>query len=245
MRLTGKVAVITGASRGIGAAIAKQFASEGARIVVNYRSNRIAADEVVQAIRDNGGHAISVRADVSSQSDVIELVEAAVHAFGRIDILVNNAGWAKLQSLEELDVSAIDQQLAINVKGLILATQAVAKKMTDGGRVINISSIAAKGTPGGSVYSATKAAANALTKSHAFELGQRGITVNAVAPAAVETDLYFEVGLDENHESSLAATPLGRIGNVDDVARAALFFASDDAGWITGEILQVSGGKAM
>jgi len=159
--------------------------------------------------------------------------------------LVNNAGWAKLQPLEEIELAAIDAQLATNVTGLILTTQAAAAAMEDGGRVINISSIAAKGGAGGSVYSATKAAANTLTKCFAAELGPRGITVNAVAPAAIETDLYFEVGLNENHENSLASTPLGRIGDVDDVARAALFFASEDAAWITGEILHVSGGKAM
>lgn len=245
MKLAGKVAVITGGSRGIGAAIARCFAAHDAKVVVNYQSNRAAADAVVSDILKHGGDAIAVAADVSLTSDVNSLMAEAQSAFGALDILVNNAGWAKLQRLEQIDGDAIDAQLATNIKGVILTTQAAAAVMRNGGRVINVSSIAAKGGAGGSVYSATKAAANALTKCYAAELGPRQITVNAIAPAAVETDLYFEVGLDQNHEASLAATPLGRIGDVNDVARAALFFASDDAAWITGEILQVSGGKAM
>ena len=245
MKLVGKVAVITGASRGIGAAIAKCFAANGAKVVLNYRSNREAANAVVSEISERRGDAIAVAGDVSNALDMGALMETAQHTFGRVDILVNNAGWAKLQPLDQIEPGAIDTQLATNITGLILTTQAAASVMQSRGRVINISSIAAKGGAGGSVYSATKAAANTLTKCYAEELGPRGITVNAIAPAAIETDLYFEVGLDQNHEKSLAATPLGRIGDVDDIARAALFFASDDAAWITGEILQVSGGKAM
>ena len=244
-KLTGKVAIITGASRGIGAAIAKGFAANGAKIVVNFRSNQVAAQAVVAAIQAAGGEAIAVAGNVSVGADVDALIAAACRAYGQVDILVNNAGWAKLQPLAEIERTAIDAQLATNVTGLILMTQAAARVMKTGGTIINVSSIAAKGGPGGSVYSATKAAANALTKCYAAELGPKGITVNAIAPAAVETDLYFEVGLDQNHETSLSATPLGWIGSVEDVARAALFFASDDAAWITGEVLHVSGGKAM
>lgn len=245
MKLAGKVAVITGASRGVGAAIAKCFAANGASVVVNYRSNQEAANAVVSEISERGGDAIAVAGDVSNTLDMGALVDTALRTFGRMDILVNNAGWAKLQPLDQIEPEAIDAQLATNNAGLILTTQAAARVMQSNGRVINISSIAAKGGAGGSVYSGTKAAVNTLTKCYAAELGPRGITVNAIAPAAIETDLYFEVGLDQNQEKSLAATPLGRIGDVDDVARAALFFASDDAAWITGEILQVSGGKAM
>lgn len=245
MKLAGKVAVITGASRGIGAAIAKCFAANGAKVVVNYRTNQEAADAVVSDIIERGGDAIAIIGDVSKATNVEALMAETHQAFGRVDILVNNAGWAKLQPLEHIETDAIEAQLATNVTGLILTTQAAAAVMQKGGRVINVSSIAAKGGAGGSVYGATKAAANALTKCYAAELGPRGITVNAVAPAAVETDLYFEVGLDQNQERSLAETPLGRIGDVEDVARAALFFASDDAAWITGEILHVSGGKSM
>ena len=245
MRLAGKTAIVTGASRGIGAAIAKRFAAEGAKIIVNYRSNASAAKAVVQAIEADGGHAMALQADIANPKEVNAMVAATMTEFDHLDILVNNAGWAKLQTLDEIEPATIEAQLATNVTGLILATQAASREMNSGGRVINISSIAAKGGAGGSVYSATKAAGNALTKCYAAELGPRGITVNAVAPAAVETDLYYEVGLDENHERSLAATPLGRIGDVDDVAHAALFFASEDAAWITGEVLQVSGGKAM
>ncbi len=245
MRLANKVAIITGASRGIGAEIARQFAKAGAKVVVNFRGSEDKARQVVQSIQSGGGDAIAVQGDVVSADDISSLVESTVQHFGGLDILVNNAGWARLQRLEDIAPDDLDRQLSINIKGLILGTQAAARVMRRKGRVINISSIAAKGGPGGSVYSATKAAGNALTKSYAAELGPRGITVNAIAPAAVETDLYYDVGLDKNHDNSLAATPLGWIGTVEDVAKAALFFASEDAAWITGEILQVSGGKAM
>lgn len=243
MNLTGKVALITGASRGIGAAIARCFAANGAKIIVNYRKNQDAANTVVDDIREAGGQAVAIAGDVSVASDVKALVATAQDTFGPVDILVNNAGWAKLQPLSEIEAATINAQLATNFTGVILMTQAAAAAMEDGGRVINVSSIAARGGAGGSVYSATKAAVNTLTKCYAAELGSRGITVNAIAPAAIETDLYYEVGLDQNHAKSLAATPLGRIGDVDDVARAALFFASDDAAWITGEVLHVSGGR--
>jgi len=245
MRLVEKVAIITGASRGIGAEIARQFAKAGANVVVNYCGSEDKARDVVQAIQLRGGEAIAVQGDVASPDDMSNLVETAVQHFGGLDILVNNAGWARLQRLEEIVPDDLDRQLSINIKGLVLGTQAATRVMRENGRVINISSIAAKGGAGGSIYSATKAATNTLTKSYAAELGPRGITVNAIAPAAIETDLYYEVGLDKNHDNSLASTPLGWIGTAEDVAKAALFFASEDAAWITGEILQVSGGKAM
>lgn len=245
MRLKGKTAIVTGASRGIGEAIARRFAKEGANVVVNYRRAKDKADAVVSDILEQGGQALAVQADVCDVGAIQQMVNRTISSFGGLDILVNNAGWAKLQPLEDITPELIDSQLNINIKGIILTTQAVCKHINDKGRIINISSIAAKGGACTSVYSATKAAANALTKSYAAELGPRGITVNALAPAAVETDLYFEVGLDKNHDNSLASTPLGYIGDVHDVANAALFFASDEASWITGEILQVSGGKAM
>ncbi|MEM9505740.1 MAG: SDR family oxidoreductase [Cyanobacteria bacterium P01_E01_bin.43] len=245
MRLQGKTAIVTGGSRGIGASIAKVFAKEGASVIVGYRSQAESAEQVVADIVLQGGCASAVQADVTSPGDLAELCDASVIDFGGLDIFVNNAGWAKLQPLDQIDAKLVMQQLQTNIAGLIFGTQAAARVMNDGGRIINITSIAAKGGPGGSVYSATKAAGNTLTKCYAAELGHRKITVNAIAPAAVETDLYYEVGLDKNHENALAATPLGWIGTSDDVAKAAVFFASDDAEWITGEVLQVSGGRAM
>ena len=245
MKLENKVAIITGASRGIGAEIAKRFAHEGSSVVVNYRSNKAKALEVVEGINKSNGQAIAVKGDVSSVDDMKNLVRQATQNFGGLDIFVNNAGCADLQRLEEISLSAMSRQIDINIKGVILGTQAAAKAMRDNGRIINISSIAAQGGVGQSIYSATKAAMNSLTKSYALELGPRGITVNAVAPAAVETDLYFEVGLDKYHESSVKNTPLGWIGSVSDVANAVTFFASEDAAWITGEILKVSGGKTL
>ena len=245
MQLNGKTALITGASRGIGAAIAKRFAAEGASVAVNYHSSPQKAEAVVVQIVEAGGQAIAVRGNLRETATIDDMVARVGEAFGRIDILVNNAGWASLQSLEEITRSDLVAQFELNVFGLIETIRAAAPYMSEGGRIINITSIAAKGGAGGAVYGATKAAGNSLTKSFAEELGPRGITVNAVAPAAVETDLDFEVGLDQRRDAAIAGTPLGRAGSVDDVASAALYFASDDAAWVTGEILQVSGGRAM
>jgi len=245
MQLKNKTAIITGGSRGIGAAIAKCFASEGASVLISYRLDAESAEKTVAEIKLAGGRAAAICSDVTSPGDLRELCEACVVDFGGLNIFVNNAGWAKLQSLDEIEPVALDAQLQTNIAGLIYGTQAAARVMRNNGRIINITSIAAKGGPGGSVYSATKAAGNTLTKCFAAELGPRGITVNAVAPAAVETDLYYEVGLDKNHDAALAATPLGRIGSAKDVAKAVLFFASEDSAWVTGEVLQVSGGRAM
>lgn len=245
MRLKNKTAIITGASRGIGAAIATSFAEEGASVVINYHASADKAEQLATDICTAGGRAIAVQGDVRSQDDMAQLCEACCVNFGQLDIFVNNAGWAKLQTLTDIDIASLDAQLRTNISGTVFGTQAAAALMKDGGRIINITSIAAKGGAGGSVYSATKAAGNSLTKCYAAELGPKGITVNAIAPAAVETDLYYEVGLDKNKDSALAGTPLGRLGTVEDIARAAIFFASDDAAWITGEVLQVSGGRAM
>ena len=245
MKLIEKVAIVTGASRGIGAAIAKRFAQEGAYVVINYCNSANKANDVVNEIVEKGGKAISIQADMRTPQGAKQLVKKAIENFGHLDIFVNNAGGAILQPLALITPRDIKMQFDLNVFGLIYGTQVAAEVIADNGRIINITSIAAKGGANMSVYSATKAAGNALTKCYAAELGPRGITVNAIAPAAMETDLYFEVGLDKFEEQSLAATPLGRTGSVEDVAASATFLASEDAAWITGEIIQVSGGKAM
>lgn len=240
-----KTALVTGASRGIGACIAKRLAKDGYAVIVNYRSNRSKADDVCEAIRGQGGIAIAVQADVSTLAGCRALVAAAMSEYGRLDVLVNNAGWARRAPLSQIDPDTMRQQLAINIEGLILMSQAAAPEMGSGGRIVNITSIAAAGGPEFTVYGATKAAGNAITRSLAHELGPQGITVNAVAPAAVETDLYFEVGLDQFRAMSLENTPLGVEGTSEDIAGAVAFFASPDAGWITGQVLQVCGGKSL
>ncbi|MEM8859015.1 MAG: 3-oxoacyl-ACP reductase family protein [Chloroflexota bacterium] len=245
MKLQGKVALITGASRGIGASIAKRFAAEGAKVVVNYRSSSEKAAALVNEIAALGGTATAIQADISKPADVKNLVDQTVQAFNQVDILVNNAGWGALKPLSEITFDLIKSHFDLNVVGLIFATQQAAQHMPSGGRIINISSIAAKGGPTGGVYSASKAAVNALTKSFAGDLGPQGITVNAIAPGATVTDLYDEVGLADHEEAIIADTPLGRVGQPEDIAGAALFLASEDASFITGEILQVSGGRAM
>ncbi len=245
MTLEGKVALVTGAARGIGASIAERFAEEGARVVVNYRSSKEKADALVSRVEEGGGEARALKADVSRLEEVKTLIKQTVETFGRLDMLVNNAGWAEFKPLADITPEHVRKHLDLNVTGLIFATQHAAKHMTAGGRVINISSVAAKGGPGGAVYGATKAAVNALTKTFAKELGPKGVTVNAVAPGAVETDLYVEVGLEGRKDAVIAETPLGRVGQPKDVASAVLFLASEEGSWITGEILQVSGGRAM
>lgn len=243
--MSSRTALITGASRGIGAAIAKRLAEDGCAVIVNYRSNRTQAEEVCKKIRSQGGTASAVQADVSSLEDCRALVAAVMAEHGRLDILVNNAGWARRASLSQIEPDSMRQQIAINVEGPILMTQAAAPNMSCGGCIINITSIAAAGGPEFSVYAATKAAENAITRSFAHELGPLGITVNAVAPAGVETDLYYEVGLDKSREMSLQNTPLGVEGTCDNVAGAVSFFASADARWVTGQVLNVCGGKSL
>lgn len=245
MKLMGKVALITGASRGIGAAVAERFAAEGAKVAVNYRSSVAKANEVVGRIRAAGGEARAFQADMSDLDATQRLVSETVDAFGQLDILVNNAGRAEFRGLADITPEHVRQHLDLNVTGLIFATQHAVKRMGEGGRIVNLSSIAARGGPGGGVYGATKAAVNTLTKSFAKELGPKGITVNAVAPGAVETDMYVEVGLAERKSAIEAETPLGRVGVPGDVASAVLFLASEEASWVTGEIFQVSGGRWM
>jgi len=245
LKLKGKVALITGASRGIGAQIAKDFAKQGAKVVVNYHNNQQKADAIVAEIVKQGGLAIAVQADVSQQSGIDTLVKQTCVAFGGVDILVNNAGWATLERLQDITLDDTKKQFELNVFGPIFLTQKVSAIMPQGSVIINVSSIAAKGGAGGSIYCATKAAINTLTKCYAAELGDKGIRVNAIAPGAVETDLYIEAGLVKREAEIIAQTPLKRLGQPHDIASLALFLASEDSSWITGEVIQISGGRFM
>jgi 3-oxoacyl-[acyl-carrier protein] reductase len=246
-KLENKVAIITGASKGIGASIAKHFAAEGAKVVVNYASSKEAADKVVKEITDNGGIAISVQADVSKEADVTRLFEEAKKAFGTLDILVNNAVFQQYLPIEQASVAAFHQHFDVNVLGPILTIQAALKLFSDkGGSIINISSGASKMPMAGvSLYSATKAALDAITISLSKELGAKNIRVNSILPGATETEGARSTGVTTGSEAEkmfVANTPLGRRGQPEDIAKAVVFLASDDAAWITGEQISVSGG---
>jgi 3-oxoacyl-[acyl-carrier protein] reductase len=245
-KLAGKVAVVTGASKGIGEGIARELAAQGAAVVVNYSSSRAGADRVVTDILNKDGKAVAVQADLAKKSDIERLFAEAKKQFGRVDILVNNAGVYEFRPIGEINEEHFHKQFNVNVLGLILATQEAARHFgAEGGTVINIGSVAgASPLAGGSVYSATKAAVDAATKSLAKELGPRRIRVNAVNPGMVLTEGMEALGI---HESDLrkqveAQTPLGRIGQPHDIAPAVAFLASEDAAWITGETLYISGG---
>jgi 3-oxoacyl-[acyl-carrier protein] reductase len=246
-RLTGKVAVVTGASKGIGAAIARDLAAEGAAVVVNYASSKEGADRVVAEITGKGGRALAVQADVSRQADIRRLFTEAKKAFGRLDILVNNAGIYEFVPLGDVTPEHFHKQFDLNVLGLILTTQEAVKHLgAGGGSIINISSVAATAAPpNASVYSATKAAVDAVTRSLAKELGPRQIRVNAINPGMVETEGVHAAGIaDSDFRRQIEAqTPLGRIGQPQDIGPAAVFLASDESGWITGETLHIAGGN--
>jgi 3-oxoacyl-[acyl-carrier protein] reductase len=245
-KLAGKVALVTGASKGIGASIATHLAAEGAAVVVNYASDKAGAEKVVAEINRGGGKAVAVQADVTNPADIERLVGETIKAFDKIDILVNNAGIYEFWPLEKVTPDHFHKQFNLNVLGLLLVTREVVKHFGPaGGAVVNTSSVAATlAPPGGSVYSATKAAVNAITRSLAQELGRRKIRVNAVNPGLVETEGLNSAGMDDGEfrRSIEADTPLGRIGAPRDIAPAVVFLASDDASWITGETLYISGG---
>ena len=245
-KLAGKVAVVTGASKGIGAAIAKALAVEGAAVVVNYASSRAGADKVVAEITANGGKAVAVQADVAKKPDIERLFAETKKAFGALDILVNNAGIYEFLPLEKITEDHFHKQFNVNVLGQILATQEAVKHFgSTGGSIINISSVASTSAPaGGSVYSATKAAVDAVTKSLAKEFGPRKIRLNTINPGMVETEGLHSAGMVESdfRKQIEAQTPLGRIGQPDDIAPAVVFLASPDAGWITGQSLYLTGG---
>jgi len=245
-KLNGKVAVVTGASKGIGAQIAKELGAAGASVVVNYASSKAGADRVVAEIVENDGKAIAVQGDVSKRSDVQRLFKETKKAFGSLDVLVNNAGVFKFEPLEAVTEDEFHRQFDTNVLGLILATQEAVKHFGPaGGSVINISSVASHNTPPTSVvYSATKGAVDAVTRVLAKELGPRKIRVNAINPGGVETEGARSIGImgSDFQKQIVAGTPLGRFGQPTDIAPIAVFLASPESGWLTGETIVVSGG---
>ena len=245
-KLAGKVAVVTGASKGIGAAIAKQLAAEGAAVVINYASSKTGADDVAREITSNGGKAISIQGDMSKKADIERLFAEAKRVFDTIDILVNNAGIYEFAPLEAITEEHFHKQINVNVLGPILATQAAVKLFgPSGGSIINISSIVSSmAVPNAAVYSATKGALDALTRSLAKELGPRKIRVNAINPGMVETEGVHAAGIagSDTQKQVEAQASLGRIGQPQDIAAAAVFLASSDSAWITGETFVISGG---
>jgi len=245
-KLSGKVAIVTGASKGIGAGIAKGLAAAGAAVVVNYASSKEGADRVVGEITKAGGKAIAVQGDVSKAADVQRLFEATKKAFGSLDVLVNNAGVFHFEPLEAVTEAEFHREFNTNVLGLILTTQEAVKYFSpDGGSVINISSVASlNATPMSVVYSATKSAVDSITRVLAKELGPRKIRVNSINPGGVDTEGVRRIGIigSDFEKQMVTNTPLGRIGQPEDIAPVAVFLASQDSGWMTGEILVASGG---
>lgn len=244
-KLTGKVAVVTGASKGIGASIAKSFAAHGASVVVNYASSKEGAENVVAAITKTGGKAIAVGGDVSRAAEAQAVVEAAIKAFGRLDILVNNAGVYEFSPIEGLTEEHFHRHFNINVLGPLLAIQAAVKHLGEGGSIINIGSGVTRITPPNSaVYTGTKGALDAITGVLARELGPRKIRVNSLNPGMVETEGTHSGGYvgSDLEKTLVAQTPLGRIGQPDDIADVAAFLASNDSRWLTGEVLLATGG---
>jgi len=245
-KLAGKVAIVTGASKGIGAAIAKHLAAEGAAVVVNYASSKAGADKVVAAITEAGVKAIAVQGDVSKKTDIDRLLAETRKRFGQLDVLVNNAGIYEFSPLDEVSEDHLHKQFNLNVFGLVLTTQEALKYFNaTGGSVINISSVVGVNPlPGASVYSATKAAVDAITKSLARELGPKKIRVNSINPGLIETEGVHNGGFFEGDflKQIVGQTPLGRIGQPHDIGKVAAFLASDDSGWLTGETLVAAGG---
>jgi 3-oxoacyl-[acyl-carrier protein] reductase len=245
-KLAGKVALVTGASKGIGAGIAKELAAQGASVVVNYSSSKEGADRVVSEITSKGGKAVAIQANVAKLSEIERLLADSKKAFGKLDILVNNAGIYEFSPLENVTGEHFHKQFDLNVLGLVLTSKEAVKYFSaEGGSIINISSAVSTFTPpNASVYSATKAAVDAVTRSLAKELGPHKIRVNAINPGMVDTEGVQAAGFAEGdfRKQLEALSPLGRIGQVEDITPAAVFFASNDSSWITGETLVVSGG---
>lgn len=247
-KLAGKVAVVTGASKGIGAAIAKELAAHGASVVVNYASSKSGAEKVVGEITAQGGKAVAVGANLAEPADVAKLFAAAKQAYGKLDILVNNAGIYEFASIEEITPEHFHKQFNLNVLGLLLATQEAVKLFGDGGgSIINLSSIVATtALPQTAVYSATKAAVDAITRSLSKELGPRGIRVNSINPGMIETEgtqaAHITAEDSEFRKNTEAQTPLGRIGQPQDIAPVVAFLASSESGWVTGETIRIAGG---
>ena len=245
-KLTGKVAIVTGASKGIGSAIAKSLAAEGASVIVNYASSKAGADAVVRAITSAGGKAVAVRGDVSKATDAQGLIDAAIKNFGRLDILVNNSGVYEFSPIESFTEEQFHKIFDTNLLGLQLTTQAAVPHLGEGASIINIGSVVSSLTPPNStVYTGTKGAVDAISGVPAKELGVRKIRVNSINPGMVETKGLHAGGFigSDLEKETVAQTPLGRIGQADDIASVATFLASNDAKWITGELVRVAGGR--
>lgn len=252
-RLEGKVAIVTGSSRGIGKGIAMKLAQEGAKVVVNYSSSPDKAEEVINEIKKQGGEATAIQADMSKVDQIKQLVASSVEKYGSLDILVSNAGIEHFGPFEEVTEDEFDKTFAVNTRGQFFAMQEAAKKMKDGGRIICTSSISAsKGFMNHSVYSGSKGANEAFARNLAVDLGSRGITVNAIAPGATKTDMYEKnAHLYRDPNSTLSVdeqmnkfSPLGRVGTPEDIANVVAFLVSDEGGWITGQVIHVTGGMA-
>jgi 3-oxoacyl-[acyl-carrier protein] reductase len=243
MSITGKVALITGSSRGIGAELARRLARDGFKVVVNYASGGPAAEAVVEAIRGAGGEAVAVQADIADPAAVRTLFDAAEGAFGGVDVVVNSAGVMKLAPIADFDDAVFDQTMAINVKGAFNVCREAARRVRDGGRIVNLStSVIGVRLPTYGVYVASKAAVEGLTQVLAQELRGRGVTVNAVAPGPVATDLFLEGKSPELIERMAKMNPLERLGQPEDVARVVSFLAGPEGGWVNGQILRANGG---
>jgi len=246
LKLEGKVAIVTGASKGIGTAIAKNLAAAGAAVTVNYANDETGANKAVSQITADGGRAIAVKGSVTNEADVQQLFEETVKTFGRVDILVNNAGVYEFSPLEGITREHYDRQFNTNVWGVILASQQAEKHFPEtGGSIINVGSVVSrKGFPASAVYLATKGALDTITLSLATELAPKNIRVNAVAPGMIETEGFATAGIkgSEMEAQTIASTPLGRLGQPDDIARVVTFLASEDAGWLTGERITAAGG---
>lgn len=244
-KLKGKVAVVTGASKGIGAAIAKALAANGASVVVNYATSKTGAEAVVAEITKAGGSAVAVAGDVSKAADAQGIVDAAVKQFGRLDVLVNNSGVYEFGPLESVSEESFHKHFNVNVLGLLLTTQAASKHLGEGGSIINIGSLVTRVTPPGSaIYTASKGAVDAITGVLSRELGPRKIRVNSLNPSLTETEGATSAGFigSDFHNQLVAQTPLGRLGQPEDIASIAVFLASDDSHWLTGERVLAGGG---
>ncbi|HSM82847.1 MAG TPA: glucose 1-dehydrogenase [Nodosilinea sp.] len=244
MKLEAKVAVVTGASKGIGAAIAKHLAAEGASVIVNYASSREGADRVVAEITKAGGKAVAVQANVADQADIVRLFKETIGAYGKLDILINNAGIYEFLTLAEITPEHFHRQYDLNVLGLILTTQEAVKHIgPDGGSIVNMSSVVSTLSPAGSaVYNSTKSAVDGLTRSFAKELAPRHIRVNSINPGLIQTEGFRASAISGHGDAVAASTPLGRMGQPHDIAPGVVFLASDDSSWMTGETLYITGG---
>jgi len=242
-KLSGKTALVTGSSRGIGRAIAERLSRDGAAVAVNYISNAKGAEETAAEIKAAGGDAIALQADVSKLEDIHRLFDQTIEHYGRLDILINNAGIRISKNVADIDEPEYDRLFNINVKGTFFACQQAARRLSDGGRIINISSAVTRMMLAGySIYAASKGAVDQITRVLAKELGGRHITVNAVAPGPVDTELFRDGKSDEQIQQMAQMAALGRVGEVQDIADAVAFLASDDARWITGQSIHVNGG---